>query len=373
MIKTLNHEKEKTKRNNPKNKAETSFSGTTETDENEETVILKESTKSTAHSQETQPKMNYALDIPQTTEISLSKHERELSSIIKSDIDLQDDDNYAMLTVWDFAGDIEYYNTHQTFLNPDAIYLVVASLHDIDDTDSYGPFNFWMDTIHCYGNVADKNEGLLQSDGTDHLLDPPVIAIGTHKDKFQDENQCRERLASYTDTIFKDSKLHLRSTHLLSNTNDKEQTFRKLRKEIFTTASNSQNWNREYPVKFLQLEKAINSESKQIIPFDRVKELGANISIPITDNKELRLFLRFQHEVGNLIYYEDIPSYIILDPQWLVNAFKCIVTAKQFQLKLPHLQWEELKQTGKMDKKLLDAILQKQSTEMICPFIKNIF
>lgn len=48
-----------------------------------------------------------------------------------------------------------------------------------------GTFNFWMDTIHCYGRVADKNEGLLQSDGTDNLLDPPVIAIGTHKDKFQ--------------------------------------------------------------------------------------------------------------------------------------------------------------------------------------------
>lgn len=138
MINTLTHEKEEAKRHISKNKAKTSFSGMTETDENEETVTLKATTQSTEHSQETQPKMNYELDIPQITEISFLKHERELSSIIKSDIDLQDDDTYAMLTVWDFAGDIEYYNTHQTFLNPEAIYLVVASLHDIDDTDSYG-------------------------------------------------------------------------------------------------------------------------------------------------------------------------------------------------------------------------------------------
>lgn len=183
----------------------------------------------------------------------------------------------------------------------------------------------------------------------------------------KDENQCRELLASYIDTIFKDSKLHLRSTHLISNTNDKEQAFIKLRNDIFATASSSPKWNREYPVKFIQIEKAINSEltiGKQIISFERVKELAANISIPITDNKELLVFLRFQHEVGNLIFYEDIPSYIILDPQWLVNAFKCIVTAKQFQLELPHLQWEELKQTGKMDSKLLDAIFMKESAEM---------
>ncbi|XP_063438288.1 uncharacterized protein LOC134719215 [Mytilus trossulus] len=332
------------------------------TDDNKGTI-----TKNIEHDEESQPKMNYQFAYPEITELPFSKLAKdELLSIIGSAVDLQDEDGYANLTVWDFAGDIEYYNTHQTFLNSEAIFLVVANLHDIDDTLSYGTFNFWMDTIHCYGSINDKTEAVLL-EGARNLLDPPVIAIGTHKDKFQDEEQCRKRLESYTDKIFKDSKLHLRSVHLISNTEVEEDAFGKLRNKIFATAKSSANWNREYPVKFIQMEKAINSEltiGKQIISFERVKELGEKIPLPITDDNELRLFLRYQHEIGNVIFFEDIPSYIILDPQWLANAFTCIVTAQQFQLELPHLQWDNFKQTGKMDPKLLEEIFKKQSADM---------
>ncbi|XP_063436951.1 uncharacterized protein LOC134718384 [Mytilus trossulus] len=358
IVKELHQDKEKPKHDI----LEISSSDQISTDDNKGKI-----TKNIEHDEEPQPKMNYQFAYPEITESPFSKLAKdELLSMIRSAVDLQDEDGYANLTVWDFAGDIEYYNTHQTFLNSEAIFLVVANLHDIDDTLSYGTFNFWMDTIHCYGSINDKTEAVLL-EGAHNLLDPPVIAIGTHKDKFQDEEQCRKRLESYTGKIFKDSKLHLRSIHLISNTEDEEDAFGKLRNDIFATAKSSANWNREYPVKFIQMEKAINSEltiGKQIISFERVKELGEKIPLPITDDKELHLFLRYQHEIGNVIFFEDIPSYIILDPQWLANAFTCIVTAQQFQLELPHLQWNNFKQTGKMDPKLLEEIFKKQSADM---------
>lgn len=147
MIKTLNHDEEKAKQTNLK----TSFSGMIEPVENEEMVVTKTINTNTEHSQDAQSKMNYQLPLPLITESTFSKHERELSSIIGSDEDLQDDDSYATLTVWDFAGDIEYYNTHQTFLNPDAIYLVLANLYDIDDTDSYGSYC----NVHYAINIQD--------------------------------------------------------------------------------------------------------------------------------------------------------------------------------------------------------------------------
>ncbi|CAC5371597.1 unnamed protein product [Mytilus coruscus] len=303
----------------------------------------------------------FALSDDTTTSHSSELALQMLSSIIRPDLDLQDEDSHATLTVWDFAGDKEFYNTHQTFLTPEAIYIVVANLDDIDGIESYGTFNFWMDTIHCYGSIPEKPGDI------DSILDPAVIAVGTHTDKIEDEEQCRELLASYTTGVFTDSNLHLRSTHLISNTDDQEDVFRELRNDIFAIANNGANWNREYPVKFIQIEKAINSElmnGKRIIPFERVKQLGSNTSMPISDEKELSVFLKYQHEVGNFLFFEDIPSYIILDPQWLANAFKCIVTADQFQLKIPHLDWTELRQTGKMDSKLLDAIFRTQSVDI---------
>ncbi|VDI72374.1 Hypothetical predicted protein [Mytilus galloprovincialis] len=293
IVKELHQDKEKPKHDI----LEISSSDQISTDDNKGTI-----TKNIEHDEEPQPKINYQFAYPEITESPFSKLAKdELLSIIGSAVDLQDEDGYANLTVWDFAGDIEYYNTHQTFLNSEAIFLVVANLHDIDDTVSYGTFNFWMDTIHCYGSINDKTEAVLL-EGAHNLLDPPVIAIGTHKDKFQDEEQCRKRLESYTDKIFKDSKLHLRSIHLISNTEDVEDAFAKLRNDIFATAKSTANWNREYPVKFIQMEKAINSEltiGKQIISFERLKELGEKIPLPITDNKELHLFLSCKYGNGN--------------------------------------------------------------------------
>ncbi|XP_076081103.1 uncharacterized protein LOC143052014 [Mytilus galloprovincialis] len=179
IVKKLHQDKEKPKHDI----LEISSSDQISTDDNKGTI-----TKNIEHDEEPQPKrakMNYQFAYPEITESPLSKLAKdELLSIIGSAVDLQDEDGYANLTVWDFAGDIEYYNTHQTFLNSEAIFLVVANLHDIDDKVAYGTFNFWMDTIHCYGSINDKTEAVLL-EGAHNLLDPPVIAIGTHKDKFQ--------------------------------------------------------------------------------------------------------------------------------------------------------------------------------------------
>ncbi|CAC5363160.1 unnamed protein product [Mytilus coruscus] len=355
MVKELHHGRE----NENKHMFKTSSLDMLELDENEENECITATGQVTKQLHDLQFSTDEQLTI---SESITSSHSSELalqmlSSIIRPDLDLQDEDSHASLTVWDFAGDKEFYNTHQTFLNPEAIYLVVANLADINSTESHGTFKFWMDTIHCYSSKSEVGG----------ILDPAVIAVGTHKDKFEDEEQCRELLASYTGEIFTDSKLHLRSTHLISNTDDQEYVFRELRNDIFATANNSANWNREYPVKFIQIEKAINWElmnGKRIIPFERVKELGSNTSMPISDDKELLVFLKYQHQVGNLLFFEDIPLYIILDPQWLANAFKCIVTAEQFQLELPHLEWSGLKKTGKMDSKLLNAIFRKQSRDI---------
>ncbi|XP_076108341.1 uncharacterized protein LOC143076448 isoform X1 [Mytilus galloprovincialis] len=179
IVKELHQEKEKPKHDI----LEISSSDQISTDDNKGTI-----TRNIEHDEEPQPKhakMNYQFAYPEITEPPISKLAKdELFSIIESAVDLQDEDGYANLTVWDFAGDIEYYNTHQTFFNSEAIFLVVANLHDIDDTVSYGTFNFWMDTIHCYGSINNKTEAVLL-EGAHNLLDPPVIAIGTHKDKFQ--------------------------------------------------------------------------------------------------------------------------------------------------------------------------------------------
>ena len=146
IVKELHQDKEKPKHDI----LEISSSDQISTDDNKGTI-----TKNIEHDKEPQPKMNYQFAYPEITESPLPLDikqptinqsespfsklaKEELLSIIGSAVDLQDEDGFANLTVWDFAGDIEYYNTHQTFLNSEAIFLVVANLHDIDDKVAYG-------------------------------------------------------------------------------------------------------------------------------------------------------------------------------------------------------------------------------------------
>lgn len=56
----------------------------------------------------------------------------------KSNFDLHDKDEYATFLLWDFAGDEEFYHTHQTFLSPDAIYLVVTKLDEAENKNAQG-------------------------------------------------------------------------------------------------------------------------------------------------------------------------------------------------------------------------------------------
>ncbi|XP_076086764.1 uncharacterized protein LOC143057346 [Mytilus galloprovincialis] len=102
--------------------------------------------------------------------------------------------NYARCGLWDFAGQKEFYCTHQAFLTSSAIYLVVvdmktdfvteqkkhytteddiSSLSDLQEEDYVG---FWFDSIHCYRTV-DPQDG-------EASMDPPVVVVFTGKDRY---------------------------------------------------------------------------------------------------------------------------------------------------------------------------------------------
>ncbi|VDI44551.1 Hypothetical predicted protein [Mytilus galloprovincialis] len=69
---------------------------------------------------------------------SIEEAKKDIETMLKSNVDLHDKEEYATLLLWDFAGDEEFYHTHQTFLSPDAIYLVVTKLNEADDKKAKG-------------------------------------------------------------------------------------------------------------------------------------------------------------------------------------------------------------------------------------------
>ncbi|XP_076080106.1 uncharacterized protein LOC143050885 [Mytilus galloprovincialis] len=114
-------------------------------------------------------------------------------------------DEFAEVVMLDFAGQYEFYATHQTFLNKHAIYLLVLDIskdlkgsltsEDLDDTltdlaeiplEHIGEYvNFWMDAIHCYSENENCNGLSEQDDDKSEQNLPSVIVVGTCSDKLK--------------------------------------------------------------------------------------------------------------------------------------------------------------------------------------------
>ncbi|XP_063407823.1 uncharacterized protein LOC134691303 isoform X1 [Mytilus trossulus] len=291
----------------------------------------------------------------------------EAMQTAQSKVDLTDKEEYATLLLWDFAGDEEFYHTHQTFLSPDAIYLVVTKLNEADDPKAKDLFRLWIDSIHCYCRLEqDKNEA--DDNKFPNCIDPPVVVIGTWKDAVtcgieELENACHENLWQYTENLSEDERGHIRSKYFISNKKDDNHVFLQIRQDILNLARSMRTWNTDYPLKFIQLEQRLQEKKKElpIISYQEIMHMSAATPKPLSE-EELRLFLDFHHEIRALVYFKDLPDYIILDTQWLSDAFKCIVTAKKFRAANIRNQksWEEFYHRGKLDKEVLEDIFENE-------------
>ncbi|XP_071141466.1 uncharacterized protein [Mytilus edulis] len=297
---------------------------------------------------------------------ALEQAKMDIEAMLKSNVDLHDKEEYATLMLWDFAGDEEFYHTHQTFLSSGAIYLVVTKLNEADDKNAQDLFQLWIDSIHCYSRLEEDTSNSADSKTSDDL-DPPVLIVGTWRDAVTSDieeidHACRESIFKHTENMTEDEQRHIRQEYFISNTEDDPNVFQQIREDILNLARKMKTWNKEYPLKFIQLEKRLQEKKKElpIISFHEIQHISTDTPNPLND-EELRLFLEFHHEIRALVYFKDLPSYIILDTQWLSDAFRCIVTAKKFTaISIRNrTKWDELYSRGKLHNKVLDDIFSK--------------
>ncbi|KAK3578651.1 hypothetical protein CHS0354_002953 [Potamilus streckersoni] len=292
------------------------------------------------------------------------------------------------VSIWDFAGQFVYYSTHQLFLSPRAVYIVVLKLtkdlmdyiaDDIWFMDARGKrdlhihagYRFWLRSLYNYGGgSADKGN---------------VIFVGTHKDKLQGSEEERTReIKNYFDGI---GQL-LQGNAVTGMVNDKkfavnnleeDNSIPDIRKTILEVAKSQTHWNEELPAKWIQLEDLLMDErgkGKFILTFDEIVMIDRSCPAPIYDTRQLKLFLTYQTRLGNLVYYdqEPIQDTVVLDPQWIVNAF-CSLVADVRSFKTfgePDEDWVKMTKTGIMDESLPSRIWRKKGDKSYVKYQKEL-
>ena len=121
-------------------------------------------------------------------------------------------------------------------------------------------------------------------------------------------------------------------------------------------------WGQELPVRWIKLGEILHQlkESQTVlISREEVIKLGKDMEPAIHNEKEIILFLKYEHEIGNVIYFDDISEFVILRPQWLIDVLKCLISPRKFQKKRNDFvsnDWKELEQTGRLTDHLFTEV-----------------
>lgn len=278
---------------------------------------------------------------------------------------------------WDMAGQDVYYNTHQFFLTEKGTFYLLSYRMDSSDVTR---LEYWLTVVTAKCKKA------------------PIMLVGTHKDRQMTKDTKKEwqvRMEHYKSKYSNVVGYHFVSNHT-------QEGIAKLLKDICVIAQKADvkngdlYVNKPYPVAYLLLQDLALylREKHRVIPTISwkewcalgetecgLKERSLADSIPKAD-QELPKYkaaimaekymmnmvqaTTYLHNIGVLVWFDEegLRDTIILDPEFLVNVFRHVVTAKTvlstgilYRRNLPNMWRESTFGLGKHDFML--ALLQK--------------
>ena len=311
----------------------------------------------------------------------------ELTKLLQREGDDSDiNDIYSIL--WDFAGQSVYYDTHPIFLIENAIYLLVANLsHNPEEkatppvkkglysniVDSHSNktnldfLDFWMSSIFSLAS-PESSYSDSATNGQENLPGrlPPVFLVCTHADKpFYRTNARDQALEIYGFLRSKAYREHLfKDVFAVDNTKsggDHEcLEVVRLREKVLAVAKEFPLMKTKIPLRWLKYENLlhIRMQHDKWIPLNEAKRIAFDECI-IHNEAEFSTLLNFLHDQRIVVHFSGSPELermVILDPQWLVDVLKKIITVKRYEHSEKEVEsmWLKLEDTGVLDERLID-------------------
>jgi len=327
--------------------------------------------------------------------------ERLLHKVKKEE---EEKDIYSVL--WDFGGQSVYYVTHPLFLTPRAIYLLVYDLNRNPHANAtpcmrQGMFkklqddnhlktnldylDFWMTSVAA---LASRNGEQSLSANTVLLPEkcPPVFLVCTHAD----EPHGGVSPCTLANEIFDFLQNKPYSAHLFEHVFVVDNTKSggkfecpevvRLRQEIRAVVKELPQMKEYIPIKWLHFEKTLQvmkEEGQHWISLQTAKEIASKVC-KIDADQDFLILLNFLHDQRILIHFDDTPELnqlVVLDPQWLIDVFKKVITVKRYDHEEREFKdlWRKLEKTGILEEKLLQHVWsdQKEASESLVAIMEK--
>ncbi|XP_064619612.1 uncharacterized protein LOC135483043 [Lineus longissimus] len=208
-------------------------------------------------------------------------------------------------SVWDFAGQTVYYNTHQFFLSNRAIYLLLWNLRLGAE---HAGLDFWLSSISVHAPHA------------------PILVVGSHLDQVQQFNVPTQQLQKRYPQI---AGFHSISTLTGMGVAD-------LQEKLFSVTMQEKYMGEDIPEVWFNFEKAVISEreiSTNIINYQRVEEIA--FASGIFDELETSQAVQFLHDLGTVQHFDNefLKDQVVINPQWIVDVMASVVSVKDSPIK----------------------------------------
>ena len=232
-------------------------------------------------------------------------------------------------SIWDFAGQKEYYATHQCFLSQKSLYLLVWNITEADGINDLEP---WLN------NISARAPG------------SPVIIVGTFLDKVPEEDRksgmLDDLLRKVAELTQQYDKLKVTNITVVGLKGQMENVA-KLKDYIYNAAADYKVkgqcvMGQLIPSSYHALDSKLSTIHRSVKegkhePIMHTAEFQKMVRdlnlVDLQDDDELCTVTRFLHEVGSLLHYEDrkhnLDDLYFVDPRWLCDLMSIVVTVKE--------------------------------------------
>jgi len=194
--------------------------------------------------------------------------------------------------VWDFGGQELYHTTHQLFLTPDTLYILLNDNRK-NDTDFY----YWLNIVTL--RAGDKC---------------PILMVFNAK-----QGSPRQILPG--EDLFNEFCNLVRDPIDINFADKDTNVFEKLRTNIQDQFAKLEILQKPFPAYWIEVRDALNKLPEEYIEFKDLVAICKNHKV--NDLAQIRILAQTLHNLGSLLYFPAVfglEDLIILQSQWCIDA-----------------------------------------------------
>ena len=285
--------------------------------------------------------------------------------------------NTMIASLWDFAGQVIFHNSHSIFISNNGVTVIVFNA-SMNITDKIIPREGCPQPYECC-TIISSIHYWLQVVNSVCSVKENVLLVGTHIDKLHPDleearkiaNQlilpvlvkelCGKPYAQHLAGISEGLRAALEHSCFFVSNKYRDEEIVKLKTVAARVAA---SLRQDKPIYFLKIEQALIQLNKQVISVSTMLDLVAKTTFTLDVNSpEFKGILKYFHNNRTILHFNQIESLkdlVILSPNWLAKLFSYITAAESYNIGGEFdRDWERLTNYGILHECLILHMLEK--------------